>query len=471
MDPLNTQQPPRIVRLSVSKLFGVFDHNVELRRDERVTIIHGINGVGKTKMIELAAALTRGQVGQLAKIPFESFRIEFDDGTATIAKRDATATTASGQKRKGARKANSSIDKIEIHRISVATNQDIAVWSDELPSEEIIRNQIGIPGWLEVAGDGSWFDNRTNEIVSTHEIARRYGFPLNALLRAAERARQQIPIEKRGELIPCQPAHLIETQRLLRIAGRKSPAAYRGQEDGNSLVTTVNQLASELREKISSVQRDFARRTQLSDRTFMERALKATHSGSHLELKTRLEQLEMHRMKLEKVGLLDAATFGPKVAPTDAETLQGDRAAMVALHAADAEEKLKAFDELATPLSLFLDGINEKLAYPKKLALTTEGQLLVQRPNETITLDQLSSGEQHELVLLYDLAFRIVPNTLVMIDEPELSLHPTWQQQFLGDMLAIAKNGSFDVLLATHSPYIIANRNELCVELQAERLA
>src|SRR5690349_22975449 len=44
-----------------------------------------------------------------------------------------------------------------------------------------------------------------------------------------------------------------------------------------------------------------------------------------------------------------------------------------------------------------------------------------QRP---IDVEALSSGEQHELVLLFDLIFRVEKNTLVLIDEPELSLHP-----------------------------------------------
>ena len=115
--------------------------------------------------------------------------------------------------------------------------------------------------------------------------------------------------------------------------------------------------------------------------------------------------------------------------------------------------------------------MNDKLAPPKRLTLNSDRELSVQRDGETIALDQLSSGEQHELVLLYDLAFRVRPSTLVLIDEPELSLHPVWQQQFLGDIMKIAKNGAFDVLIATHSPYIIGDRNDLCVELKAEARA
>ena len=78
----------------------------------------------------------------------------------------------------------------------------------------------------------------------------------------------------------------------------------------------------------------------------------------------------------------------------------------------------------------------------------------------------LSSGEQHELVMLYELLFKIEPNSLILIDEPELSLHVAWQVQFLKDLQEIIKLANFDVLLATHSPDIINDRWDLTVELQ-----
>jgi predicted ATP-binding protein involved in virulence len=38
----------RIRKLSIEGLFGMFNHVIPLHTDERVTIIHGPNGVGKT---------------------------------------------------------------------------------------------------------------------------------------------------------------------------------------------------------------------------------------------------------------------------------------------------------------------------------------------------------------------------------------------------------------------------------------
>lgn len=91
------------------------------------------------------------------------------------------------------------------------------------------------------------------------------------------------------------------------------------------------------------------------------------------------------------------------------------------------------------------------------IAKTDDGQVL--------WLNSLSSGEQHELVLLYNLLFRVEPNALVLVDEPELSLHLNWQKTFLPDLLEIVSAVGCDVILATHSPFIVGGRHDLMVAL------
>ena len=48
-----------------------------------------------------------------------------------------------------------------------------------------------------------------------------------------------------------------------------------------------------------------------------------------------------------------------------------------------------------------------------------------------------------------------------------VSLHVTWQKQFLRDLQQVTELASFDVLIATHSPQIVHDRwDDLTVELQ-----
>lgn len=83
----------------------------------------------------------------------------------------------------------------------------------------------------------------------------------------------------------------------------------------------------------------------------------------------------------------------------------------------------------------------------------------------TLRPADLSSGEQHQLVLFYELLFKATRRTLYLIDEPEISLNVEWQRRFLSDLSEVIRFGKHYVLLATHSPQIIHNRWDLAIPL------
>jgi len=99
--------------------------------------------------------------------------------------------------------------------------------------------------------------------------------------------------------------------------------------------------------------------------------------------------------------------------------------------------------------------------------LTIATQYFVSSVGDHLEKAELSSGEQHELVILYQLLFRTKPNSIVLIDEPETSLHLVWQMDFLQDIQRIMDLTPFAVIITTHSPHIIHDRWDLTVELKA----
>lgn len=84
----------------------------------------------------------------------------------------------------------------------------------------------------------------------------------------------------------------------------------------------------------------------------------------------------------------------------------------------------------------------------------------------TIPSSGLSSGEQNELILFYKLIFNSQKNDLILIDEPELSLHISWQNKFIEDIKDIISINGLSVVIATHSPDIIGENWNLRVELK-----
>jgi len=66
-------------------------------------------------------------------------------------------------------------------------------------------------------------------------------------------------------------------------------------------------------------------------------------------------------------------------------------------------------------------------------------------------LDQLPSGEQQVLLLFGELARRRRKGAVLMIDEPEISLHPTLQRLMVHQLRQFARAWDMQVILATHS--------------------
>lgn len=117
-------------------------------------------------------------------------------------------------------------------------------------------------------------------------------------------------------------------------------------------------------------------------------------------------------------------------------------------------------------MDLFTDIINTRFLF-KKIIISKENgfKILDEEYRKEIKLKDLSSGEQQEIVLFYDLIFNIESDLLLLIDEPEISLHVLWQKMFLNDLLRIVQDKSISVIVATHSPQIISGHWDIQIDL------
>lgn len=185
------------------------------------------------------------------------------------------------------------------------------------------------------------------------------------------------------------------------------------------------------------------------------------------DLKRKMAELNKQRIDLQDIGLLDSTPETPfDVARLD--DLAPEQSAVMSLYADDTQHKLSVLEDLARRIRLLLVNVNSKFKHKSIRIDREKGFVALGHDGSQLDPSSLSSGEQHELVLLYDLLFRVQPGTLVLIDEPELSLHVSWQKQFLPDLLEIVKIAKLDVIIATHSPFIVGDRSDLMVPLAAE---
>jgi energy-coupling factor transporter ATP-binding protein EcfA2 len=95
-----------------------------------------------------------------------------------------------------------------------------------------------------------------------------------------------------------------------------------------------------------------------------------------------------------------------------------------------------------------------------------QNQILVETDAATIPLRELSLGFQTMLALIVDIAKSMLGNysdsetpfqepAVILIDEIDLHLHPTWQQRILQDLRMHFPNVQF--IVTTHSPLVLQN--------------
>ncbi|MBO5669759.1 MAG: ATP-binding protein [Candidatus Methanomethylophilaceae archaeon] len=117
-------------------------------------------------------------------------------------------------------------------------------------------------------------------------------------------------------------------------------------------------------------------------------------------------------------------------------------------------------------LDVFKDVVNS--FYSNKMLRISNGRIYIDLADgTTLPLESLSSGEKHILVIFYRLLFQTEPGSLVVFDEPEISLHVSWQQR-LGPLLNdVCHLRDLQILIATHSPQVIHDMWDLANELRS----
>lgn len=76
--------------------------------------------------------------------------------------------------------------------------------------------------------------------------------------------------------------------------------------------------------------------------------------------------------------------------------------------------------------------------------------------------EEASSGESHLLTSLHGIIAHAENNSLVVIDEPEVSLHPNWQIDYIDILKKLFESyEGINIVISTHSPFLVSSlKNE-----------
>jgi predicted ATP-binding protein involved in virulence len=451
----------KIQKISVSGLFGVFNHEISLNLSEKITIIHGSNGFRKTAILRMLSGFFNTQYSVFEKIPFENFQINFVNRNSVTVQKNVKDKTPRG------------IQDIEF--IYYEPGQEDKIFclrsTQKMSRRQTSSFRFHPDTWDEIIpeicriGSRAWRDLPTGETLTAQEVIEKY---VNFLTNEGNLYTEDDWLTKLKSDVHIR---LIESQRLLNFLPSRSSGSYSGS---SSMSPTVLAYSEEIAQLIKSKLAEYGATSQSLDRTFPARVVKQPLSPevTDEQLRQQLDELEKKHSRLIEIGLLDQD--GDAGLLTQLQSIDESTRNVLSVYIEDVEKKLDVFREIASKIDLLKRIINKKFSYSyKEISFSKEKGFVFNTlyhpdsPNHgTVSPTDLSSGEQHELVLLYELLFKVQPNSLVLIDEPELSLHVGWQSQFLKDLQEIAELADLDILIATHSPDIIQDRWDLTVELK-----
>lgn len=129
----------------------------------------------------------------------------------------------------------------------------------------------------------------------------------------------------------------------------------------------------------------------------------------------------------------------------------------------DNAEAFSRLGQYLNAVNLFLKDSGKELAVDN-----SRGKLVFYKTRSGVRfgkskpIDKLSSGETQIIIIFAIVAFEADEDSVFIVDEPELSLHPKWQTDFMNSFLNLCPPKS-QLFVATHSPEIVAERKSSCV--------
>lgn len=457
-DAISPALSPRLTSLQVTGLLDRFDYHLSFPAEWDFLILHGPNGIGKTRLLELLNVVFSGSHVELPEIPFREARFGFDNGAWIEVRRD----TQTQERLPGLQVRIDGEPAPEVASLTWSggdgetievREQSVRLTSLQEWERMALRYERDYP--VEYIGRERWLDLRTREELDRHQFSERYGIDLPTT--------GEPPVQIR-ERIQEHSVHLIDTQRILSNQESRTPRQRRREREPRQTPRVVR-YAEDLVWKLSSALAENSRRSQEFDRSFPRRLFENSSDEPPTEesiLARYFDQLKL-RDRLATVSILEDSSADLSLTQRPLDVWERR---VLGTYLDDADEKLATFEPLLKRVELLSEIVNQRFLFKRFEIDRYEGFRFIDVDSDrNLSPSALSSGEQHELVLAYDLLMNVKTQSLVLIDEPEISLHVAWQKEFLNDIARIAELTQLRFIIATHSPQIIGPWWERAIEL------
>jgi ABC-type lipoprotein export system ATPase subunit len=441
----------RIERIEIQKLFGRFDYSINLAEHEnKISILTAPNGYGKSTILKIISSFASGDHYYFIRENFGSIRFHL---------------------------SNKEVIEI-IHIEDDRENNQVTIrsGSNQTKIKDPFGNQDGdersfvveraLP-FLTRIGPKTWRHDRTGEVFDRVEILTRYGdHPVFRRNIKRDEWLENIRVSLRVFSIP--------TNRLKSEEDLDVNLGPRGQLAAKSSLM-VGAIAKEIQEKMQIAIRNQFEEGRKKETNFPTRLIESLNGGLAPTREAIVESIKSVQAYEERYGRLGLVphTGTTKQLNVHAESTENAGMLVLKTYLDDIREKFSLLENLAQRLDVFCSSINSLIAFKTIGTSADEGIVVnvIDGKKDGLPLSVLSSGEQHLIVLIGKLVFNTKRGSLVLIDEPEISFHPEWQEKFLSILEEIRKLNDFTVLVATHSPILIGDRWSSVIELAEQHRA
>lgn len=423
-----------ITTVSIKGLWGNQDININI--NEKTNFIIGVNGTGKTTLINLLAAALTTDMEKLTRIEFDSIEIKLKEVGGS-------------------------------RRPSIRVSKDTSFGDDILTYE--IKKAVKEPPII------STFNARFDRIV----------FEMKDGSRTYKRRLPEFDITSIPEITPT----LEELIKVSWLSVNRADNLYNRDRD------IEKKSLSTIDHKIANLNNDLVRyfsvlSQQFSDHTieFQKQSFLAliNNEGANAifqfsssidienERKTLIEVFEVlgvenrayakklndHFYRLEKVRKKDNLKG---IAVDDFSVIYNSWRAHTLV--ADYEILQEKKSDIFKQRDNFINLLNSMFGGRKNFSVSDKNELIVMtKDKRPIGLEELSSGEKQLLIILGETLLQHSNSVIYIADEPELSLHVIWQEQLTA---AISKlNPNAQIIFATHSPDIVGINQDALIDME-----
>lgn len=439
----------KIDRICVRKLFDIYDYDIDLSQ-ENVKIFTGPNGYGKTTVLTMLSALEKSDFLYFFRFPFEGIGIYFDNGDAlTVIQRHLNehsdnATGISSYNPKG----------VEIiFRYTRNRVKENKVVEYVLSIDRIVGALLNSRYIIDIDGLDA---NEMIDVLSAY--VQKQGGVYESI--ASEQGQKQFML-----LISYFKVRFIPAQRISFTqkddGNRNLPLRYRSQF---RKVSSIDEVVNSLKDMLDEKRLEYLNAAQAHNNQFMRRLMSPNGQGVYSK-----EEYDKKAAPLKK-QIAELSSFN-MIKDVDVFEYDDKRKDDLSLYIDDVAENIKTYDSIIGKLRIFSEIVKEKEFSDKTIVFSPDDGLVIKSSSgRELNANMLSSGEQNEIIMLYHLIFDVADGGVLLVDEPEISLHVAWQLDFLTDAKKIAMEKNLQVIIATHSPQIINEDWERCFDFYKNRI-